>query len=1329
MQQEYVDMDPDPSEVQWYYSAASTASQCVSDVPGKADFVKFCDGDSLLLESIYRKDPTRYEKEWWQQHDAVMANLPHKAAAVPAPAETQADLEPCGPVVRSGYYEADLANRRVYPIYWPEAPRMLMRGTWFVQAPGQQNTLIPLPHCIACKLEDAWQHKKFDSTQMTSDHRPQADGMYGTRIELGGMLESSYYAVFTDRNNMFMCAKDSQSVLKNLIPFKATGARLLRGYDPLVERDPNAKKEQTEQADLSSFEARTVGMAVRHVVLAVHGIGQRMGGRTIADDAQAVRRRVNAMLDDYMPDEIGRGYIQVLPIQWRKNLDLEADQVADSIMPEGARSFRQLAHNTCVEVLMYMSPSHAQNILDSVATNLNCTYLRFVRRHAEFSGRISILAYSLGGVLCYDLLAHQPVPHESAPAQAFRHIASLHEQAQEARERQWLAGSADAELAGEAEGQPARRSTDTSESPSPRRSHWLSYWGLFKKSVNVNSPGGSRVRREEAALAREKSSDCAASDDDPVIQILDDAAAHMRADAAMWQSRAKGDDAESVDSDASRGQRSGGGQAGDGRRGDGRDGARGQGGFPPQRWLGRLARKIGQVRGRGRPELPVHKEEGSGQHDVGADEAPEEPREADAAEGRSGVMDDAAVDQQDSLADSAGRATSAASPAAPGPDSGSPRWRSGPTGSTAEDGGGPDGRSVFDAGGPGSAHNDAVRSSTSSRHSTEGREAPGEGAPAAGGAVVPLASILGSRPLSEAAVAASPGGRDELQEQLELLRTEAAATAARIAEVQAQLRQLPAGSPFGDAGGGPESAANGLPPVQRSTLRQCLPAEAPHSMLPEHSVGLPTETAEHHTYGMGDVQEAPAAVSPLLDKPQQESEAGRADERIAQTRVLWPGSALHELDTKQQQPLTMQALHYPGATGRDRAAATCIQELSFLVDNFIMIGSPAGLFAALRGVNPSKGRPLGSPAAGMLYPSSAPGGLPVCRRMYNVFHPFDPVAYRLEPLIQRADCPRPQLVPYHRGGRKLKMNIVDAGENVAKTMDKVAAAFTFSFRRSKEEALAPAVAHVDYQQCSVAPYLLGLPLLLPAPQEGLHRVSSRATVALGPAGRSGMAGSVSARSAPEAWRSADSPRTLPLQSRLSSSSETLARMIPDLVDDGDTGSILSCPVDVPAAAPDSPIAHTLRHSHSATWQGSLSGGGRVSLAVGAPHALRHKTSAARPVPRLEASSCSAVLMRPGPPSESGSTRAFRNAADAAPRRSRRVLAGAGQGGLCPQGQGGSVGRLDFQLQEDFVETQFFGAFRAHFCYWKHEDVALLVCRAACGYDVVDGTQEAPAAPA
>lgn len=79
--------------------------------------------------------------------------------------------------------------------------------------------------------------RKFDSTQMTSDHRPQPDGTYGTRIELAGLLESSYHAVFTDRNNMLLCTKDSHSVLKTLTPFKSAGWRLHRGYDPAIERE------------------------------------------------------------------------------------------------------------------------------------------------------------------------------------------------------------------------------------------------------------------------------------------------------------------------------------------------------------------------------------------------------------------------------------------------------------------------------------------------------------------------------------------------------------------------------------------------------------------------------------------------------------------------------------------------------------------------------------------------------------------------------------------------------------------------------------------------------------------------------------------------------------------------------------------------------------------------------------------------------------------------------------------------------------------------------------------------------------------------------------
>ena len=109
---------------------------------------------------------------------------------------------------------------------------------------------------------------------------------------------------------------------------------------------------------------------------------------------------------------------------------LQADRVAEWIMPEGARNFRQLAHNTCVEVLLYMSPTHAQYIVDSVATNLNTTYLRFLHRNPEYTGKVSVLAYSLGSVITYDLLAHQAIPERNAVSQALRRLLRKHAQAQ-----------------------------------------------------------------------------------------------------------------------------------------------------------------------------------------------------------------------------------------------------------------------------------------------------------------------------------------------------------------------------------------------------------------------------------------------------------------------------------------------------------------------------------------------------------------------------------------------------------------------------------------------------------------------------------------------------------------------------------------------------------------------------------------------------------------------------------------------------------------------------------------------------------------------------------
>uniref|UniRef100_A0A8C9T1M4 DDHD domain containing 1 n=1 Tax=Scleropages formosus TaxID=113540 RepID=A0A8C9T1M4_SCLFO len=58
------------------------------------------------------------------------------------------------------------------------------------------------------------------------------------------------------------------------------------------------------------------------------------------------------------------------------------------------------------------------------------------------------------------------------------------------------------------------------------------------------------------------------------------------------------------------------------------------------------------------------------------------------------------------------------------------------------------------------------------------------------------------------------------------------------------------------------------------------------------------------------------------------------------------------------------------------------------VENFFCMGSPLAVFLALRGI-----RPGNTGYQDHILPKS------ICQRLFNIFHPTDPVAYRLEPLI------------------------------------------------------------------------------------------------------------------------------------------------------------------------------------------------------------------------------------------------------------------------------------------------------------------------------------------
>ena len=58
--------------------------------------------------------------------------------------------------------------------------------------------------------------------------------------------------------------------------------------------------------------------------------------------------------------------------------------MADALMPPGVRSLRQMLHATAVEVLLYLTQLHCQEMLDSLVASLNLQYQKYLRRNPSF---------------------------------------------------------------------------------------------------------------------------------------------------------------------------------------------------------------------------------------------------------------------------------------------------------------------------------------------------------------------------------------------------------------------------------------------------------------------------------------------------------------------------------------------------------------------------------------------------------------------------------------------------------------------------------------------------------------------------------------------------------------------------------------------------------------------------------------------------------------------------------------------------------------------------------------------------------------------------------
>ncbi|XP_041089551.1 phospholipase DDHD2-like isoform X4 [Polyodon spathula] len=85
-------------------------------------------------------------------------------------------------------------------------------------------------------------------------------------------------------------------------------------------------------------------------------------------------------------------------------------------------------------------------------------------------------------------------------------------------------------------------------------------------------------------------------------------------------------------------------------------------------------------------------------------------------------------------------------------------------------------------------------------------------------------------------------------------------------------------------------------------------------------------------------------------------------------------------------------------------------QLAFEPQTFFAFGSPIGMFLTVRGLK-------------RIDPNYK---FPTCKSFYNIYHPFDPVAYRIEPMIVSDMEIEPMLIPHHKGRKRMHLELKES---------------------------------------------------------------------------------------------------------------------------------------------------------------------------------------------------------------------------------------------------------------------------------------------------------------
>ncbi|KAK9466765.1 DDHD domain-containing protein [Lipomyces arxii] len=196
-----------------------------------------------------------------------------------------------------------------------------------------------------------------------------------------------------------------------------------RGMTGVVKRGFNYK--EWARAGGHTPEGPWTDNKIEHLVLVVHGIGQKLSERVETFDfTYAINTFRVLMANQHAAGSPKSPPPAVLPVNWRRtiNFDYEDSEPSDSsrdhipahhafsltdITPNTIPTVRNIISDVLLDIPYYLS-RHRPRVLHAVVAEANRIYRLWMRNNPGWNGKVSIVAHSLGSVIATDILYRQP---------------------------------------------------------------------------------------------------------------------------------------------------------------------------------------------------------------------------------------------------------------------------------------------------------------------------------------------------------------------------------------------------------------------------------------------------------------------------------------------------------------------------------------------------------------------------------------------------------------------------------------------------------------------------------------------------------------------------------------------------------------------------------------------------------------------------------------------------------------------------------------------------------------------------------------------------------